>query len=149
MKRKLCWSFRDILYVTQRNNSAVKSANKAILSMEEEMRKIYQRWSSADYLLYLQANKTFWAQYSQYEDIQEETYHFKKVKTKVQNFCENNLFRYLRIFRNKDRIVTGKLFHSKKTLAIQSSRWNGEFKVDLMFCVLLTMDDNVYRFTMK
>ena len=149
MKRKLCWSLRDILHVSHRNNSSTKSVNKTIVSIEEERRKIYQRWSSADYLLYHEANKTFWDQYSQYEDIQEETNHFKEVKNKVQNFCENNLFDYLQIFPNKDRIVHSKRLHSSETLTIPSSRWNGDFKVDPMFCVLLEMDDNIYRFTMK
>ena len=103
--------------------------------------------SKADYVLYQEANKTFWEQYSQYGDIQEKTYHFKEVRKRVNDFCENNLFKD--VSHNKKYQPYWGLRTYNETLTIESTKWNSEFKVDILFCILLRVDDNVFRYSMK
>ena len=149
MKRKLCWNLKDILYLKQRETrKRIKQSNETILRIEKERREMYKMWSKADYVLYNEANKTFWKEYSKYSDIPEEINHFKEVKKKVEIFCLKKLIihRYGREDPNK---LCAKLRNSPEFLTIEESRWNSEFKVDHLFCLLLRMNDNVFRFTMK
>ena len=153
MKRKLCLNLMDILYVKLRENKGTvkyesENERKKRLRLEEESRERYKTWSKADYVLYNEANKTFWKEYSQHSDIQEETNYFKVVKTKVQNFCQENLFTYGVLTKDPKQLY-GKLKHSADTLNIGKSRWNRQFKVDLLLCVLLQMDDNKHREVMR
>ena len=150
MKRKLCWNLKDILYVRHRSSSRDINAHekKKIVKKEEEMREIYKEWSKADYIFYNEANKTFWKEFSKHSDIQEEINHYKEVKKKVQSFCHRNLFMHLNIGKDLKKLYT-RVQHSAEALIVDKSYWNSEFKVDLLFCLLLHMNDNVYRFTMK
>ena len=140
LKRKLCWSFIDILYYKHRDRNSQDSKSEQVLQLEEKRRKIYQQWSKADYVLYQTANRTFWDQYSRYEDIQEETNHFKEVRERVNDFCESNLFKSQKKFKPNWGVL-----NYNETLTIEGTKWNNEFKVDILFCILLRVDDNVYR----
>ena len=144
LKRRLCWSLIDILYYKHRDRNSQDSKSDQVLQLEEKRRKIYEQWSEADYVLYRTANRTFWDQYSRYEDIQEETDHFKEVRKRVNDFCESNLIKS----ENKYQPYWGVLNYNE-TLTIESTKWNSEFKVDILFCVLLRADDNVFRHSMK
>ena len=144
LKRKLCWRLIDILYYKHRDRNSQDPKSDQVLQLEEKRRKIYEQWSKADYVLYQTANSTFWDQYSRHEDIQEETDHFKDVRKRVNDFCESNLIKS----QNKYQPYWGVLNYNE-TLTIDSTKWNSEFKVDILFCVLLRADDNVFRHSMK
>ena len=139
----------DILYEKKREKKKGTSKSEDIVKIEEEKRKVYQKWSQADYILYHHANKTFWEQYSKHKDIQEETNHFREVKDKVQNYCQENLYKYLHLVNDSPKLFYRKLLNTEETFTIESSKWNSAFKVDHLFCLLLRFNDNAYRFTMK
>ena len=59
MKRMLCWSFKDILYLSK--NQRPNRSN-----LTEETRNKIRKWNRADFLLYERFNRTLWKKIGEY-----------------------------------------------------------------------------------
>ena len=83
LKRKLCWTWKDIFYM-KLNNGTYTYSNLN----DPELESIYKSWSKLDYLLYDSFNKTFWKQIRQQPgDFFDEVIAFKTAMKEGQQFC--------------------------------------------------------------
>ncbi len=137
LRRMMCLNMKDILYMKQRDRPGSRAPFDTAL--EQEMKEVHQEWSKAEYMLYNEANRTFWEQFSQYKGIERELEVFQRLEEEVADFCST-----FRMKQNeKQKNYAGQRLH------VDASEWNEAFDVDFVFCMLLYMDDNLWRNSMK
>ena len=94
LRRKMCWSAKDIIYVTRnpttwsylasRNGSVVKSD----AGIDQAIVQRFRQWSAADVALYEHFSKKFWKQISlEGDSFWSEVRAFKDVRLQVLQFC--------------------------------------------------------------
>lgn len=115
MKRYLCLTFRDILYIKKnvfpKKNIEVSSTDFYRLDT----------WLLADNLLYAMFYKEFWRKVSlEGSNFFEEVRYFKKILTKVNKYCINN---------------------GSNELFIQNSHWNQGFQITKSDCNLMKLSE--------
>ncbi|XP_060072269.1 galactosylceramide sulfotransferase-like [Ylistrum balloti] len=117
LKRKLCWSYKDILYHPK--NSRWNN-QKYTLSVQDLAR--LKRWNSADYALYDELHSDFWKKIGNAgEYFFEEVLHFKRITEMVRVYCSN-------VDVTDDLEVTG-------------SRWEANFTISSVDCLMLGLDE--------
>ena len=83
MKKILCWSFDDILYIS----AGVRSKSHRYSISEDLQRKIRQ-WNAGDVLLYNHFNKTLWRKIEEYgPTFQTDLNKFRKLEKEVFDKC--------------------------------------------------------------
>ncbi|XP_035691203.1 galactosylceramide sulfotransferase-like isoform X2 [Branchiostoma floridae] len=117
LKRRMCWTLRDIIYTTGRHSRNVKYTFKA--SITDKMKSTFYEHNYADVLLYTRFNESFHRQISQESaDFQEEVNHFRRVISDVSKYCLSSKTR-------------------KGNFVVEKSRWNDAFSVGSLLCVQL------------
>ncbi|OWF46198.1 galactosylceramide sulfotransferase-like [Mizuhopecten yessoensis] len=117
LKRKLCWSYKDILYYPK--NSRWNN-NKYALSVLDLAR--LRTWNSADYILYEELHSEFWRKIQNAgADFYDEVLHFKRITEAVRLYCAN-------------ADVTS-------DLEIKGSRWEADFTVTTVDCQMLGLGE--------
>lgn len=117
LKRKLCWSFKDILYMQKNKRWNDKNLKLSVLDF-----KRLHNWNSADYTLYDRMYSKFWEEiHIQRNSFHEEVLLFKSILRDVRTHCFD------------------KYAHSP--LVIGPSTWNDGFTVDAYDCLLLKMNE--------
>ena len=91
LRRKLCWTWRDIIYKT--GNNVLKYPWKS--QENPNNRKIYEQWSKVDVILYDHFNRTFWEKVKQERDLHEEVAAFKETLINVNAFCKTGQGSYI------------------------------------------------------
>ena len=137
LKRQLCWDLEDIIYVPLKvGDYQYKSKYKpGLLQKHKEMFKSH-------YSLFDRYNETLWDAISLTENFDEELAHFRSVLEKVYHFCGIIKQKMLvAIKRNK----VGDILESDEELIIRASKWNNEFRLDTMDCLISYMDKRVMR----
>ncbi|XP_019637617.1 PREDICTED: galactosylceramide sulfotransferase-like [Branchiostoma belcheri] len=115
LKRKMCWSIRDILYDHKHRTKNGKATKPNIT---DEMKQTFLKHNNADSMLFQHFNDSLWRQISQEgDDFQAEVRHFKQVNIEVTQYCGN---------KNKT-----------SPLEVANSTWNEEFSVTPNFCSML------------
>ncbi len=85
LKRKMCWSFYDIVYRIYNNKDYYFKKENSHLDLVP----IYRNWSAVDYQLYDHFNRTFWRQVGEESsDFFDEVAEYKKVQTELSEFCD-------------------------------------------------------------
>ncbi|XP_060571758.1 galactose-3-O-sulfotransferase 2-like [Ruditapes philippinarum] len=116
LKRKLCWNFKDILYM--RKNKAYKTFDFQ-LSFEDKI--LLKEWAMADHLLYEHFHQKFYVTLKKEPNIMEETHYFKIILNKTQKFCNSN--------SNDTRLI------------IPASKWNKQFTVTALDCAYMMLGE--------
>ncbi|XP_070570921.1 galactose-3-O-sulfotransferase 2-like isoform X2 [Ptychodera flava] len=110
LKRMLCWSLRDILYI---DLDAMKRKIRPVNSATDE--DIHRNFSPADYKLYNYFNKTLWRKVSQEVNFEKEVEYFREINARFVDFCDKaNL--------------------QKSFFEVEPSIWSNGFSVDTNFC---------------
>lgn len=96
LKRYMCWSFKDIMYLGDDVGSSTSNGLKDYFpdedSYPEELVKSFEQWSNVDTLLYILLNNTFWSRIKAVgQDILEETEVFEMQKDMIGEFCSDIL----------------------------------------------------------
>ncbi|XP_035660634.1 galactosylceramide sulfotransferase-like [Branchiostoma floridae] len=88
LKRRMCWTFYDILYITGPHSRNQKYRLKAPIT--DEMKRTFYEHNYADLVLYTRFNESLHRQISQESaDFQEEVNHFKHVNSNVSKYCHS------------------------------------------------------------
>ncbi|ESO99994.1 hypothetical protein LOTGIDRAFT_158219 [Lottia gigantea] len=120
LRRKLCWSLKDVLYLKQ--NSASKPKKKIVLT--ESDRNRLEEFQFADVMIYNHFQTRFWKDLNSFEiDIHYETNHFKDVRRRMESFCSSYI-------QSKDKFIT-----------IAKSLWNSAFNITIFDCNILNMKE--------
>ncbi|KAI8489647.1 hypothetical protein Bbelb_325530 [Branchiostoma belcheri] len=116
LKRRLCWTLRDILYNSRQyksKNYNYKSSNSTIIT--KEMEDNYQLSSAVDHALYAYFNQSLWSKiHEEGEDFLGEVRHFQTILVSVWRFCA--------------------VKNQTARLRMKASSWNDEFVVDRRLC---------------
>ncbi|RUS75493.1 hypothetical protein EGW08_016742 [Elysia chlorotica] len=114
LKRKLCWDFKDILYIPKNKNE-----NKPQRNFTELDHRRHERLSHLDYKLYGYFLKAFLAELkAQSRDFWEELAHFKEILVEVHSSCQKDT-----------------LFYTEE------SRWHAPFTLDREDCRLMQISE--------
>ncbi|XP_019625499.1 PREDICTED: galactose-3-O-sulfotransferase 3-like [Branchiostoma belcheri] len=115
LKRRMCWTFRDILYTSAGNARVQKYRRKARIT--DTMKRAFYQHNYADALLYNRFKESLQKQIRQEgPDFQEEVNHFTRVNHDVDSYC-----------RSAKRQQGG-------NLVVEKSRWNEAFSLNKLFC---------------
>ncbi|XP_064617364.1 galactosylceramide sulfotransferase-like [Liolophura sinensis] len=110
LKRKLCWTTNDILYMIKNKNW-----KKPVVNITDEDYKRLKNWSMADYILYEHfLGKLQRSIETEGEDFQQELSLFRSIKRQFKEFCQRG--------------------NSNQTLTIASSKFSASFKVPYRNC---------------
>ena len=84
LRKLMCWSFSDILYVKQNARSKSNGTSQLSESVKEKIRK----WNAADVSLYRHFNETFWKKIKQYgPSFSHDLKYFRELLSRVYEFC--------------------------------------------------------------
>lgn len=118
LKKYLCWSYRDILYIPRNVN-----ARKLRYNFTLDEQRAHRAWAQADYKLY----DYFLVKFKKLVDTEgeqflHELHVFKMMLLSVRKFC-----------------ISGKYRHS--WLKINKTKWNEEFEVTGKDCEYMLLDE--------
>ncbi|XP_071959906.1 galactosylceramide sulfotransferase-like [Antedon mediterranea] len=83
LKRLMCWSFEDILYVS----NGIRSASHRY-ALNFELRAKIREWNSADVMLYTHFNETLWRKIKEYEgNFDKDLAEFRLRQQQAMNKC--------------------------------------------------------------
>ncbi|XP_071961234.1 galactose-3-O-sulfotransferase 3-like [Antedon mediterranea] len=83
LKKLMCWSFEDILYVSK----GIRSASHRY-ALNDELQAKIREWNHADVMLYNHFNKTFWRKIKEYGDsFQKDLSEFRNKQRTVLSHC--------------------------------------------------------------
>lgn len=118
LKRHLCWSFEDVLYV--KHNSRLQSLKKH--HIPKKFRTTFLEWNQADVLLYKHFNQTFWKNVKyQGKNFWSEVRNLKKGSDKIATEClQPGEHRY----DNRKRTVTKLIVNPKVSPNIKHLCWD-------------------------
>ncbi|XP_035683357.1 galactose-3-O-sulfotransferase 2-like [Branchiostoma floridae] len=123
LKRLMCWSVRDILYIKAEN---VRKANVVEIELSPELKQNHKEWSYVDYALYDHFNKALWRRInSSGNDYWGEVRYFKSLNIQIRNHCQ---------------VQDPCSLDRKPPLVVNSTRWGPGFVVDSDLCLLLRRD---------
>ena len=88
VRKLMCWSFSDILYIKQNARSKSNGTLQLLESVKEKIRK----WKAADVILYRHFNETFWKKNKQYgPNFSRDLKYFRKLLSRVYEFCVSDV----------------------------------------------------------
>ncbi|XP_035665489.1 galactose-3-O-sulfotransferase 3-like isoform X2 [Branchiostoma floridae] len=115
LKRRMCWTFHDILYTYGRSSRKQRYNRKVPITAA--MTDRFYKHNNADVMLYTRFNDLLQQDIKREgDDFLREVKYFKRVNNDVKRYC-----------RSKKRKGQGKM-------VITRSRWNDAFSVDSTFC---------------
>ncbi|XP_071960930.1 galactosylceramide sulfotransferase-like [Antedon mediterranea] len=83
LKKLMCWSFEDILYVS----NGIRSASHRY-ALNDELRAKIREWNSADVMLYTHFNETLWRKIKEYEgNFDKDLIEFRLRQQQAMNKC--------------------------------------------------------------
>ncbi|XP_066266121.1 galactosylceramide sulfotransferase-like [Branchiostoma lanceolatum] len=113
LKRRMCWTFYDILY----GHHPRRQRYKLKTPITDDMKSTFYQHNYADLMLYTRFNESFQRQISQEgADFQDEVSHFMRINKDVGSFC-----------RSKKRQGKGKMI-------VKKSKWNDAFSLGKSLC---------------
>lgn len=131
LRRLLCWNHRDIIYTAlrQRQHGEYEEIDHALE---------HKRHNIMDYKLYNVFAQELMLKLSQ-QDIEfwEELQHFRNLNKKVNKFCH----KVYKVYSNRSSVVDNK----RSFLKIRTSNWSEGFAVSNMDCLLMKLDNRVFR----
>ena len=127
LRRMLCWSFRDMLFLTLNTNSRNnKVKNNKTPFVTDRMKETLQKWSSVDQALYQHFNRTLWQKIGQQNaDFRDEVQALRDVIRAVRGFCRNVVGDAKTKTRTKP----------KSPLKVAALKWTEEFQVEESDCI--------------
>ncbi len=103
LRKLLCWSFEDILYVS----NGIRSKSHRF-SISDDLRSKILKWNAGDVLLYNHFNRSFWQKVDDYgPDFTTDLEKFKRMQVELFNRCVNQ-----DQFNKQDRRVTKYILNS-------------------------------------
>ncbi|XP_019616643.1 PREDICTED: galactosylceramide sulfotransferase-like [Branchiostoma belcheri] len=112
LKRRMCWTFHDILYWTSKKQQYRLKAN-----ITGRMKDRFYKHNHADVMLYTHFKDSFQKQIKKEgADFLQEVQHFKRVNENVSIFC---------------RSIKP---HTSRNMTVQKSKWSEAFSVNSFLC---------------
>jgi hypothetical protein len=126
MKRKLCWTHKDVLYLVKNQNKQNTSLYAA--SYEQVLLNNARQWNHIDTLLYTLFNRTLWYHIDQMGrgDFMAEVAYFKELLVAVIQLCNGN------------PITSAKNMHNFTVIkSFEESKWGDGFGLTYGDCYAL------------
>ena len=150
MKRRFCWSMKDIIYLPLRKalpkKEKVEELDGSNEETELELIRAARDWSSTDTALYdFFIVRLREKMEEQSHDFEGEVTWFNHVIKTVQDFCAG-ICKEVENIRTRDKKTVAELYTvlNAKT-QIRESRWNKGFAISGQDCMKMALDPNVYR----
>ena len=143
MKRKLCWSLKDVLYVPMRKRSYTHQVNESFV----ELHKI---WSPHDYAFYNYFKEVMVDKIAtQGENFQGEVEWFKNLSDKTKAFC-GRICQMLGDGVRKGRKHDYMRHWLEQIISFEANEWDSQgFNISGYECVMMMFDPNVYRMAQR
>ena len=138
LRRRLCWTLRDVIYVPLRRTASYKGPHKEPMDYKgKKLWKLACAWSNLDCKIHDYFNQSFWrAVGKEGPEFQDEVVHLNKVLTKTYDYC-TSVYRQLK--GNVERVA--ELHDALPPLTITGSKWNERFTLGVVDCALMRADD--------
>ncbi len=136
LKRILSWDLRDIVYSPLKRGKYPKKGKDH--SPEHLTR--HQELKPEEYALYDHFNTTFWQLVNRESvDFWDEVRHYKQTNGRILRFCE----KYHKSLQ-KDSARVSEIVQNNETLVIDQSKWSEAFTIDVLDCVLMKIDKDIF-----
>lgn len=134
LKRQMCWSFQDILFIHLRNNRLINRSK----TFSDELLETHKKWTPIDYKIYNMFLSRHENLIKQAGDMyQQELRIYEDILHKVKRFCMAFIFPLSKIDDvTKDDIKS-------MTLYIQQTEFNEDFTITGANCILMSIDEDV------
>ena len=133
LKRKLCWSLEDILYV-----NAQVMPHSAKIQPDTKTAEKHRNTNALDYAVYEYFHERLLKTLSKQEDssFNDEFFYFRKINKLVNKFCSKF---YNSLHRTLD------LEQDNRILSVPSSRWNKPFNIISSDCAAMKVNNKIYQ----
>lgn len=122
LKRNLCWSLKDVVYVPLNARHSKNSVNIEGKDLEN-----LKKYNQADFILYDFFKTKFVKRINeQSDDFHEEVKHFKRTISQIKHYCSEN--------------------YRRKTIIIKASKWNEEFSISREECDFMSKHELIVMY---
>ena len=142
MKRRYCWTFKDILYLPMRQATYAVTKGK---EKDEEFHRLHRERNEIDYLLY----EYFLVRHSKQvskesNDFYEEVKLFIKISDETKAFC-SDVCKQLGNAVSRNASHEQVMEHLASVVTFPASRWEPGFSVSGLDCIMMMFDTGVWR----
>lgn len=131
LKRYMCWTFKDILYVPRNRRKTVKIENT---TAADKLR--HRKWSQADYIFYHYFHERLLQRiYAEKNNFSGEVNHFRSILKHVQDWC---------VTIGRSILLNGE----NTRFTVPQSSWGDKFEITNIDCDLMMMKTEA-KFTKK
>ena len=142
LKRKLCWSFKDVLYLPMRQKSYDHNINETLVGY-------HKAWSPYDYAFYDYFRHVLISDIdSQDNDFQVEVKRYMQISDDTKEFC-SDICQHLREGVEEDRDHDYMKQWLDKIISFEKSTWNDAFDISGVECLMMMFDPNIYRYSQR
>ncbi|KAI0210989.1 Galactose-3-O-sulfotransferase 2 [Lamellibrachia satsuma] len=143
MKRRLCWSTKDILYLPLRvENYKGKTNGKE--ENKEHLIVRHRKWSTIDYAMYDHFERKLQAQIVVEKNLDDEVTTFRQVRNRTVNFC-SGLRDLLCKKPHNTRILLRVQDYLNSTIQFDRTPYDEPFSVTGLDCFLMMLHNDIYR----
>ena len=140
IKRRLCWSFKDILYLPTRTSRYRYTANDT-----DELKQIHRNVSNLDYQIYDYLSLRLQQQIeAESNDMQREVAMFVKIADETKVFCTQ-------LCDSLGKAIASSASHEivrsilSRAIMFKATQWGDKFEVSGLDCIMMMFDPDVYR----
>ena len=132
IRRRLNWPLKDFIYVLLR-----RTPHRRGTVEDAQLNKTVCAWSPLDCQLYDHFNRTFAALIEKEgQNFREEVTHFRKMLDTTSEYC-TGVYKHLKV----TPAHIERLNRTTTPLTFPKSRWNSEFKISVIDCALMRVDE--------
>ena len=143
LKRKLCWSLKDVLYLPMRKRSYNRHVNESLIDL-------YKAWSPHDFAFYDHFKQVMVREIaSQGHNFHREVKWFQYLANKTTAFCQSTCEMLVNGVKNgRDRVYMRHCL--SQNLSFEGNEWDDErFTVSGYECIMMMFDPDVYRYSQR
>ena len=136
LKRKLCWTMQDILYVPQR----MRTFEHKHRVLPWRLEQAHRNYSSCDYRLHDHFAKKLFVEITQEANFMDELLKYRKLKENMQSFCKAI---YAKLYRRPKSIY--EIAVNRDHVLLDPSPFGTPFNITSMDCVFMLTTTIVFR----
>ncbi|KAI0242111.1 hypothetical protein LSAT2_014850 [Lamellibrachia satsuma] len=143
MKRRLCWTLKDILYLPLLVEKYEGKAN----GKEEDQEQLIARhrdWSPIDYAIYDHFARKLQTQIAFENNLDDEVEMFRQARNRTTNFCRGLRDLLYEKPHNKRRLLRVQEYLNS-TIQFDRTPYNEPFSVTGLDCFLMMIHNDIYR----
>ena len=133
-RRKLCLSWRDIIFIRLRKTTF----KSPWMKNDDGLLDFVCTLSPLDCFVYRHFNTSFWDSVRESgKDLQDETYSFKKVLSKVSEYC-SSVYRKVRLAESKEDWLS---LWDSASHAVIATKWSPPFSITPKDCAIMRLNE--------